>query len=140
MSDTTQVTINGKTIDLKLTVGRVLFGAQNGSDLGELETGPISTMFLNPTQLGRVVWDVYRDKLQEAGVESDSQFYDSLDGPTLRKIEAAIRKGIKDFFPWGSQVLDEIERRINNLNSLMSQASGQSSGELQESLESTQAG
>lgn len=143
MSDgSTQVAINGKSVDLSLTVGRVLYGKGNGSDLGELENGPISTMFVDPTVLGKTVWDVYRDRLQQAGIETDSAFYDLLDGLTVRKIESAVKKAITDFFSWGAPVISRLDSKIGNLGNLieqMEQASGPSSGEPQGSLESTQA-
>ena len=137
------VAINGKSVDLKLNVGRAIYGKQNGSDYGNLESGPVSTMFIDPSVLAKSVWDNYRDRLEAAGVETDSAFYELCDGAMLRKIEEPMKKAIVDFFPWGAPTIAKIEDRIGRLGEIMdqmSEPSGLASGVPQESLASTPQG
>lgn len=91
-----------------------MYGKQNGVDLGDLESGPISQMMMDPTVLGKTVWAVFRDRIESAGLTQNS-FYDSLDGPTVKEVTAAIKQSITDFFPWGKQVMEELDEMIANL-------------------------
>ena len=117
-----------------------MFGRQNGCDLGNLEKGPISKMFINPEVLASAVWAVYQDRLQAAGVENQESFYDAMTSDMVRRVESAMKKAIADFFPWGPQVIAEMEKRIQRLTQTIAETetSGESSGSVPESSESIQ--
>lgn len=91
-----------------------MYGKQNGVDLGDLEKGPISQMMMDPTVLGTTIWAVFKDRIESAGLTQGS-FYDSLDGPTVKEVTASIKQSITDFFPWGKQVMEELDEMIANL-------------------------
>jgi hypothetical protein len=133
--------VNGKDVSLALTVGRVIYGRSNGSDIGDLEDGPVSAMFTDPVLLAETTWNLYQDRLVDAGVENQEAFNDLLDGSTTKSIEAACKKALIDFFPWGQVVVDQVDELISNLGktakAMADPMSGQQSGKLPESLEST---
>lgn len=69
---------------------------------------------MDPTVLGQTIWAVFRDRIEAAGL-SQNQFYDSLDGQTVKEVTAAIKQAITDFFPWGKQVIEELDEMILDL-------------------------
>jgi hypothetical protein len=105
----------GGKIDLSLNVGRVIFGRGNGMDLGDLEGGPVSTMFLDPVVLANTVWANYQDLLNEQGIDTQDDFNKLLAAKQLRELESGMKVAISDFFTWGPQVIEQISERINNL-------------------------
>ena len=60
-SKVTVVDFGGKRIDFALSVGRKIKGKSAGSDLGDLENGPINDMFLDPEVMATVVWNCFDD-------------------------------------------------------------------------------
>lgn len=128
--------INNKDVSFALTVGRKMMGKANGQDLGDLEGGPITQMFLDPEIFAVTVWANYQDRLKEAGIETDAQFFDMIDGETYRKVESAVKEAITDFFPWGQKLVSAIEERINRLGETIDHLapSGQVSESTPESL------
>lgn len=123
-------TICGKPIDLTLNLGRVYFGQANDQDLGDLEDGPITGMFLDPRTLGEAVWGNYRDLIEAAGIETEEDFRNSFDGETRRSVEEAMKEAVRDFFPWGPALLTQIEKKIAAIPDLIDalDPSGQTSG------------
>lgn len=111
--------IGKKTLELSLNVGRVLHGKSNKQDIGDLEEGPVSLMFTDPTLLAETVWANYDDRLEEIGFETQSAFFESLDGATMREIEKGMKEAIRDFFPWGNTVLDQLEADLARMAETM---------------------
>lgn len=132
---------NSNNVDLSLNVGRVMYGKKNGVDIGDLENGPVSSMFLDPVKLGQAVWAVYQDRLTDAGYATDQKLFDLMDSKMTRQFEEAMKKALSDFFSWGRPLVEQIEKKIGKITALMdnveNQASGQSSGDQPESLDST---
>ncbi|WP_149496191.1 hypothetical protein [Roseiconus lacunae] len=138
MNSPTTATINGSQISLALTVGRKHLGKQNGTDLGNLESGIHQQIFMDPEVLCQVVWNHYQDRLQSIEIENYEQLQESMDGPTSRIIEDAMRGAIIDFFPWGKQVLDKMDQLIEKVfRENPSNPSGPTSGDLPDSLQSS---
>ena len=133
-----EAVINGKPVNLSLNVGRKIYGKQNGSDLGDLENGPMLKIWMDPEVLGQTIWHVYQDRIKEvAGVATEKEFQDMLDGETRRSIEAAFSEAISDFFTWGAALTAKIKDRLENLDKVMGQSliPGHSSGSMPESSE-----
>lgn len=128
--------INGKEVDFSLTVGRKIYGKNNGQDLGDLENGPITQMFLDPEVFARAAWANYQDRLEAVGCQDEGEFFAMIDGENYRKMESAVKEAIKDFFPWGQKLVEKIEQRIETLGETIDHLapSGQSSGSMPESL------
>ncbi|MCA9136286.1 MAG: hypothetical protein KDB00_05995 [Planctomycetales bacterium] len=134
----TTANINGKSIDLALNLGRVIYGKQNGQDIGDLENGPISTMFMDPEVLGETVWAAYQDKLGELGYESDEAFFEVFTGDVRRAVESAMKEAVSDFFSWGAAVIEQIEAELEKMGETMNafRQSGQMFGNTLDSSES----
>lgn len=115
--------INGKDVDFSLDVGRKLMGKSNGQDLGDLESGVAMQMFLDPEAMAHAVWANFQDRLIAAGVQTDSEFFELLDGETSRKVTNAMKESITDFFPWGKMVVEQVEKRLANLGAAVDQLS-----------------
>lgn len=125
-------------MNLRLTVGTVLFGKSNGSDLGDLEAGPVTTMFFHPEVFAKTLWDVFSRQFVDDGIETDQDLFDLLDGTVLRDAEKAMRTAIADFFPWGQQVIDKVDEKLATIGDLlneMEEQSGPQSGDPPESSE-----
>lgn len=111
----TVVRYGAKQIDLALSVGRKMKGKAAGSDLGNLENGPINELFLDPEVMAQVVWDCFDDALKELGFETFETFAEKLTGEFLHSVTNAVREAIIDFFPWGSAMVSQIDKRLEKL-------------------------
>lgn len=112
---TTQVKLGSCEFDMSLNVGRKIYGKSHGCDLGDLEGGPITTMFTDPEELAVATWAVFQDRIQDAGIATEEAFFDLLDGAAIDVVAAAFKKALIDFFPWGKVVVEEINRSLSNL-------------------------
>ncbi|MEO1526735.1 MAG: hypothetical protein AAFX06_14970 [Planctomycetota bacterium] len=127
-------TIDDKQVDFTLNLDRVEAGAKKGSDLGDIEgAGPIDKMFLNPSVLGKVTWDVFADRIEAAQVAATyDDLKKKLDGSALRSVECAMKEAIADFFSWGTAGVTRLEKAIDKMLSAP-EASGQPSSDAPES-------
>lgn len=104
--------INEKEVSFKFTLEQAEKTRVAGLDLGDLENGPLVSMFANPALMGSVVWAAYDDRIKEAGVSSREEFFALVDGKTLAEITNATREGLKDFFPLWKEMAIAIDNHL----------------------------
>ena len=143
-SSKTTVELGEQVVNFQLNLGCVLYGKQNGADLGDLEKGPISTMFVSPESLGKTVWRVYEDRLTAVGISKPETLYELMTGSKNREIDLVMKAVISDFFPWGPAVIQAIGKKLGAIAEVVekmdqtTEQSGQLSGEPPASLETSQ--
>ena len=95
MSPDWMVSFGENDLNLKLTLGRVMLGKQNGVDLGDLENGPVTTLLVDPETVGHTVWSVFADRLEAIGIANREAFFGQLDGEQCRKLGKRIEGGYR---------------------------------------------
>ena len=126
------VKIGESEVDLSLNSGRVMYGAQNGQDLGDLENGPLMKMFINPVICSKAIWANYGDRITDSGgIQNEQDFHDAFGADLKRNFERALKEAIADFFTWGPAVVEKIEQTLEEMQETLKnfKASGQASGD-----------
>lgn len=132
-------------ISFALTTGRLMLAQSKDLDIANIENGLLGGMFMDPIKLARAAWVLYGDRINDAGIDTETEFYELLDDQTNRELDECIKNAVSDFFTWGKDYVDQVDRVINNLGKEMQKAmegqeeteekptSGEPSGKVQES-------
>lgn len=104
-------------IQLNLTTGRLMVAADKGMEIGDIETGLLGEMFMNPLTLARAVWSIFEDRIVESGVKTETEFYDLLDGEANRALDAAMKAAVSDFFTWGPDYIAQVDKALTDMRS-----------------------
>lgn len=99
-------------ISLSLTVGRLILAKKKDIDIANPDTGVLGQMFIDPIVLAENVWKIYGDRISKSGIETEEEFYELLDDSTNRELDIAFKNAVKDFFTWGTILVEHIESMI----------------------------
>jgi hypothetical protein len=104
--------IDGKQIDLTLTIGRVRIAKEKHAiNIADIVDDKSSIRFLavDPVILSDVLWALYHDRLQQAGIGGKKQLDELMDSKTVASAYAGLKEEFKDFFPWGAGFCQMVE-------------------------------
>lgn len=106
-------------IQLNLTTGRIMKAKAKGMDIGNIETGILGNMFLDPLQLGEIVWLLFEDRIVAAGIADADAFYDAIDGAANRQMHEGMKAAVRDFFTWGEGFIENVEELLDGIKDSM---------------------
>lgn len=120
------LTLKGNSpISLGLTTGRLILAKSKDFDIGDADNGIMGKMFIDPIALAEGIWKIYGDRINEAGIETESEFYDLLDEKANRDLDQAFKNAVSDFFTWGKAYVAQIQELIDTTEERVKEAAAQ---------------
>ena len=134
--------LGDQSVSLHLSLRRLRLAKKDGVNLDPSESDQFNALVTNPFKVVETTWGLFKDRLQEAGIESEEQLEDLIDADLFDQLYRYYTESCSKFFMMARCALKQqeklIERAIEKLTcETESRVSGQSSGELPESSEST---